>query len=45
MKPSQIRDVEIDEDIAYLIGVLHSDGCIYRFFDKKKKSRTYTIKS
>ncbi len=29
-------NLEIDEDIAYLIGVLQSDGCIYRFYDKKK---------
>lgn len=29
--------MEIDEDLAYLIGALHSDGCIYKFYDKKEK--------
>ena len=29
-------EFKIDESIAYFIGVLHSDGCIYRFKDKKK---------
>ena len=28
--------VKINEDISYLIGVLHSDGCIYRFKSKKR---------
>jgi len=33
LKPNII----INEDIAYFIGVLHSDGCIYKFKDKKEK--------
>jgi hypothetical protein len=28
---------KMDAEIAYFIGVLHSDGCIYRFNDKKRK--------
>ncbi len=36
MKASHINNVKIDEDIAYLIGVLQSDGCIYEFYDKKR---------
>ena len=32
----QIKDLKIDENIAYFLGVLHSDGCIYFFNDKKK---------
>lgn len=26
----------INEDLAYFIGVLHSDGCIYNFYNKKR---------
>ncbi len=35
-KKKIIEDIIIDEDVAYLIGVLHSDGCIYHFNDKKR---------
>ncbi len=30
------KNIKIDKDVAYFIGVLHSDGCIYHFHDKKK---------
>jgi len=26
----------LNENISYLIGVLHTDGCIYKFYDKKE---------
>lgn len=29
--------MKIDKELAYFIGVLHSDGCIYRFEDKERK--------
>jgi hypothetical protein len=32
-------DIEIDEKIAYFIGVLHSDGCLYEFYDKKRNRK------
>jgi len=35
MTPSQLTNVPIDEDVAYLIGVLQSDGCIYEFYERK----------
>jgi len=31
--------MKVDKNIAYFIGVLHSDGCIY-FFNDKKRNRT-----
>ncbi|MBW2982620.1 hypothetical protein KY343_07080 [Candidatus Woesearchaeota archaeon] len=30
------KDFKIDNNIAYFIGILHSDGCIYNLFDKKR---------
>lgn len=37
MKVDILRDnIRINEDIAYFIGVLHSDGCVYNFHDKEK---------
>lgn len=33
------EDFSIDENIAYFIGVLHSDGCIYIFNDKKRNKK------
>ena len=41
MKASQSKNVTINEDVAYLMGVLQSDGCIYNFYDKKRK-KMYT---
>ena len=29
--------MKINSDIAYVIGVIHSDGCFYKFKDKKRK--------
>jgi hypothetical protein len=37
MNTSQSQNITIDKNIAYLIGVLQSDGCIYEFYDKKEK--------
>ncbi len=31
------KNLDIDTNTAYFIGILHSDGCIYRFVDKKRK--------
>lgn len=31
--------MQLDENLAYLIGVLHSDGSIYIFEDKKKNNK------
>ena len=36
---TQNEDFKIDENIAYFIGVLHSDGCIYVFNDKKRNRK------
>ncbi|MGV8171782.1 MAG: LAGLIDADG family homing endonuclease [Candidatus Woesearchaeota archaeon] len=36
MNAPQSQNIIITEDIAYLIGVLQSDGCIYNFYDKKE---------
>ena len=33
------QEFKIDENIAYFIGVLHSDGCIYVFNDKKRNRK------
>lgn len=30
------NNIKMDQNLAYFIGVLHSDGCIYIFNDKKK---------
>lgn len=35
--------VAVNEKIAYFLGVLHSDGCIYQFFDKKEKRIRYRL--
>ena len=32
----ELQKMKINSNVAYLIGVLHSDGCIYRFHDKKR---------
>ena len=32
------NNFRIDKDVAYFLGVLHSDGCIY-FFNNKKENR------
>jgi len=39
MNTPQSQNIVIDEDIAYLIGVLQSDGCIYEFYDKKRNRK------
>lgn len=39
MSASQPANITISEDIAYLIGVLQSDGCIYEFYDKKRQRK------
>lgn len=36
--------LEIDEKLAYFIGVLHSDGYVYLFKDKKRKREILRIK-
>lgn len=33
---SKNKEIEIDKNLAYFLGVLHSDGCIYVFNDKKE---------
>ena len=39
MKAPQSQNITINADIAYLIGVLQSDGCIYEFYDKKRNRK------
>jgi len=34
-----LKDIKIDVNLAYLIGVLHSDGCIYAFNDRKRNKK------
>lgn len=38
--PQKIR---VDENLAYFIGVLQSDGCLYLFFDKKKNWKSIRL--
>ena len=36
---NKLKNFEIDKDISYFLGVLHSDGCIYFFNDKKRNRK------
>jgi len=38
-KEIQNKDFVIDSNIAYFIGVLHSDGCIYLFNDNRRNKK------
>jgi hypothetical protein len=35
--------VIVNNNIAYFLGALHSDGCIYQFYDKKEKRIRYRL--
>ncbi len=39
MNNIKINELTIDSELAYFIGVLHSDGCIYIFNDKKQNKK------
>ena len=44
IKPEvQNKDIKIDENIAYFIGVLHSDACIYVFEDKTQNRQVIRL--
>ncbi len=44
LKPAKdLPAIELDENIAYFIGVLHSDGCIYVFNDKKRNRQSMRL--